>query len=88
LAELDHIAIEGEDREPLIEVVTDPNGLLAEVDRSGERLQALGFGAFADDGDIRLEAQHRFELAMQGHAAVPRDDPHAIPRHEQLLRAL
>jgi hypothetical protein len=70
------VAVEGEHCEALIAVVADPHSIGAEVQRLGESLQARRLGAFADDCDVRLQTQHRIELAMQRHAAIPRGQPH------------
>src|SRR5262249_14168584 len=71
------IAVEGERGEPLVAVVAHPHRLGRDADQARPRLQSLRLGAFANDGNIGLQTEHRVELSMQGHAAIPSRKPHA-----------
>ena len=71
------VTVEGEDREPLVAVVADPHCIGTEAVGPGKGVQARRLGALADDGNIGLQTQHRIELAMQSHAAIPCGKPHA-----------
>src|SRR5215467_11600401 len=71
------IAVEGEHGEPLVAVVAHPYRLGSDADRARPCLQSLRLGTFANDGNIGLQTEHRVELSMQGHAAIPSRKPHA-----------
>ncbi|MFO1158217.1 MAG: hypothetical protein U1E60_05225 [Reyranellaceae bacterium] len=70
------VAIEGEHGEALVRVAAHPDRLALHPGRPGTLAQALRLGAFPDDGDVRRQAEKRFDLALEGHVAVPGDDPH------------
>src|SRR5690242_17222081 len=70
------MAVEAEDREPLVRVLADPD----QAAREGGEVEPLGQtrrrGAFGDHRDIGSEGEQRLELAMEGHGAVPGDEAH------------
>ena len=70
------VAVEGEDREALVRVAANPDGIALHPGRPGAQPQALRLGTFADDGDIRGQIEQHLDLAVECHVAVPGDDPH------------
>lgn len=86
LAEPRLVAVEGEDGEPLVRVGADPDRLaLQPLDASG--LEPRRLGAFADDSYVRFQGQQSLDLAVEGHVAIPGDDPHSpCPRSVPALR--
>src|SRR5262249_31716389 len=71
------IAVERENAEPLVAIVTRPYGIAALAHKCAERRQACWFGALADDRHVGPQAHQRMALAVQRHAAIPDDEPHA-----------
>jgi hypothetical protein len=59
-----------------VRVMTDPNSIVAQAVYAGEPSKVCWFSALADDGDVGLQSEHRIELAMQRHAAIPGDEAH------------
>jgi hypothetical protein len=76
LSQPNRVAVEGENRETLVRVAADPDGIGLHPGRPGAQTQALRLGTFADDGDVRGQIEQHLDLAVECHVAVPGDDPH------------
>jgi hypothetical protein len=78
LSQPNRVAVEGENREALVRVAANPDGIALHPGRPGAQTQAFRLGTFADDGDIRRQVEQPVDLALERHVAVPGDDPHGV----------
>src|SRR6266849_784874 len=77
LCEPRRIAVEGEDREALVRVASDPYRLVVHPGPFRSQPQALGLRALADHRDVGRQIEQHVDLALERHVAVPGDDPHS-----------
>jgi len=58
------ISVEGENRQALVGIPADPDGIVFRPFLLSAESKAIGFGAFRDDCDVRLERKQDVDLAV------------------------
>ena len=78
LRQAGRVAVEGEDGQPLIGILSDPDRIMLYPMQFQARTKAPWLSAFRDDRNVRMDIEQRVKFAIQGHVAVPRDNPHGL----------